>query len=197
MKNILFSLLILFLLASCKSDDKRVRNYDAGSEVVNVKAKIVHIDFKERFFSTWAKPYIVNQYLVMSDNKLVDNLISVFDKNTFEYKCCFSSQGNGPGEISNLVSLAVNEGKNAFYIIDYGKDVALECPIDSILVNPQYVPQKAGKINKRQLSLSFDFLNDSVSYALFTQFKGIGDYKPVPARWNMKTAHTRRKHTAY
>ena len=187
MKNTLFSLLILFLLASCKSDDKGVRNYDAGSEVVNVKDKIVHIDFKERFFSTWAKPYIVNQYLVMSDNKLVDNLISVFDKNTFEYKCCFSSQGNGPGEISNLVSLAVNEGKNAFYIIDYGKDVALECPIDSILVNPQYVPQKAGKINKRQVPLSFEFLNDSVSYALFTQFNGIGDYKPVPARWNMKT----------
>ena len=52
MKNTLFSLLILFLLASCKSDDKGVRNYDAGSEVVNVEDKIVHIDFKECFFST-------------------------------------------------------------------------------------------------------------------------------------------------
>ena len=37
------------------------------------------------------------------------------------------------------------------------------------------------------MPLSFEFLNDSVSYALFTQFNEIGDYKPVPARWNMKT----------
>lgn len=187
MKNIFFSLLILFLLASCKSDDKGIRNYDAGSDVVNIEDKIVHIDFKDCFFSSWAKPYIVNQYLVISDHKLVDNLISVFDKNTFEYKCSFGSQGNGPGEISNLVSLAVNEDKNAFYIIDYGKDGVFECPIDSIFVNSKYVPQKAGIINKRQVPLSFEFLNDSVSYALFTQFNEIGDYKPVPARWNMKT----------
>lgn len=187
MKNIFFSLLTFFVLASCKSDDKGIRNYDAGSDVVNIEDKIVHIDFKDCFVSSWAKPYIVNQYLVISDHKLVDNLISVFDKNTFEYKCSFGSQGNGPGEISNLVSLAVNEDKNAFYIIDYGKDGVFEYPIDSIFVNSKYVPQKAGIINKRQVPLSFEFLNDSVSYALFTQFNEIGDYKPVPARWNMKT----------
>lgn len=187
MKKILYSLFVLFAMASCQTDPDGIRHYDAESEVINVEDKIVPIDFKDCFFSAWAKPYIVNQYLVISDHQLVDQLITLFDKDTFEYKGSWGSKGNGPGEIANLVGLAVNERNNSFYVIDHGKDGVFECPIDSISVNPQYVPQKAGIINKRQVPLSFEFLNDSVSYALFTQFNEIGDYKPVPARWNMKT----------
>lgn len=69
-------------------------------------------------------------------------MIHVFDKNTFAYLASVGDRGQGPSEIANMGSIIPDEANNSFYVFDHGHQLLYDYPIDSILSNPAYQPQK-------------------------------------------------------
>ena len=116
-----------------------------------------------------------------------DQLIHIFDKNTFSYITSIGERGVGPGEITNMGKIVSNPKENAFYVIDYGRQKILSFSMDSVLNNPFYKPKEKAVMKESEFPSNFQYLNDTLSFSLFIKRLENGDYKPVAAKWNMKT----------
>ena len=182
-------LLSMLLFVSCGRLTDPHKEYDAESHVVDVAKRIKNIDISEKEISVFGTPYILNDYLIISDYKSPDKLIHIFDKNTFSYLTSVGEWGEGPGEIANMGSIVPDESDNTFYVIDYGRQRILSYPMDSVLQNALYRPIEKSAIDKVEFPSNFQYINDTLSYALFIRQLENGDYKPVAAKWNMKTGH--------
>ena len=183
-----FSVIFLALiLCGCNNNSDANKKYDVRDNFSNVKKEIKEIDIKEKEISIFGTPYILNGYLVISDYKSPDKLIHIFHKNTFKYITSIGDRGEGPNEIANMGSIIPNEKENSFFLIDYGKQRILNYSIDSILVNASYIPKEKAVINNSEFPSHFEYINDTLSYALFIKRLDDGDYKPVVSKWNMQT----------
>lgn len=185
--NIFFGLLQLLLLVSCNPKHERRKTFNVHNHVINVKEQIVHMEFEDPLLSSFAAPYILDKYLIITDNKSYDNMLHIFDKNTFQHIKSLGAMGNGPKEIANLVGLVMDKNKSRFYVIDYGKEGLMSYSIDSVLNSPDYIPHKKSIISKQQVPIELELINDTIAYALFTKFQDNSDYKPVVAKFNMAT----------
>ncbi len=177
----------ILLLFSCSKSDKTDKTFDAQKEVVNVKKDIVRISTEPIDVSNISAPYVLNDYLIISDYNSPDKLIHIFNKNTFEYLTSVGERGGGPSEITNMGRIESNEEERAFYVIDTGRQKILDYSIDSVLVDSLYVPKEKAAINKREFPYSFQYVNDTLSFALFIKIIDNGNYKPVVSKWNMQT----------
>ena len=83
--------------------------------------------------SNFGTPYILNQYLLISDYKSFEKLIYIFDKNSFKFITSVGDNGQGPGEIANMGAIIPNNRENAFYVIDHGHQAVYDFPMDSVL----------------------------------------------------------------
>lgn len=92
--------LVLFLiLPSCNHHDSGHRKYySAYDNVINVKQDIREVPIEDVDISAWGKPYLLNDYLLLSDVMSYDKLIHIFDKNTFKYLTSVGNKGQGPGD---------------------------------------------------------------------------------------------------
>lgn len=185
-KSFLLMLFVL-ILYSCNSNSETDKKYDANDKLSNVKKEIKEIDIKEKEISIFGTPYILNDYLIISDYKSPDKLIHIFHKNTFDYITSIGDRGEGPNEITNMGSIIPNKKENSFFLIDYGKQKILSYSIDSILSNASYVPCEKTAINNYEFPSRFEYINDTLSFALFIKRLEDGDYKPVVSKWNMQT----------
>lgn len=188
--NIPFILLFgLFLsVSSCKHADQGHRkHYDAGKNVVEKKQDIheIHIDTVD--ISNFGTPYLVNEYLIISDYKSFDKMIHIFNKNTFDYITSVGQQGQGPTEIANMGRIIPDEDKNTFYVIDHGHQTILSFPLDSVVSDKFYVPKKKTSMDQMEFPFMMQYESDTASYALFMKVLNPGDYVPVVAKWNMNT----------
>ncbi len=180
-------LCFILLLCGCGKSDKTDKTFDAQKKVVNVKKNIVKISTEPIDISHISAPYVVNDYLIIGDYVSLDKLIHIFDKNTFKYVTSIGERGGGPGEITNMGRIESNEKERAFYVIDTGRQKILDYSIDSVLVDSLYIPKEKAAISKQEHPYSFQYVNDTLSFALFIKIIDNGNYKPVVSKWNMKT----------
>ena len=181
-------LVLLLILSSCNHHDSGHRKYySAYDNVIDVKQDIREVPIEDVDISAWGKPYLLNDYLLLSDVMSYDKLIHIFDKNTFKYLTSVGNKGQGPGEIANLVNIIPDEKANTFYAIDYGNLGLLSFPMDSILTNPDYVPTKKAGIEQTEFPIQLQYVSDTVSYGMFWHILNARDYVPLIAKWNMKT----------
>ena len=148
------------------------------------------LDIEEKDISIFGIPYVLNKYLIISDYKSPDKLIHIFDKHTFDYITSVGDLGVGPGEIANMGSIVSNEKENTFYVIDHGRQKILGFQIDSVLCNADYKPVEVSTINRAEFPSNFQYINDTLAFSQFIKRLDNGDYKPVAAKWNMKTGET-------
>lgn len=184
----LYSLIFfIFILCSCNNNSDANKKYDIKDKFSNIKKEIKEIDIKEKEISIFGTPYILNEYLIISDYKSPDKLIHIFNKNTFNYITSIGDRGEGPNEITNMGSIIPNEKENSFFLIDYGKQKIINYSIDSILANTSYIPNEKTAISNSEFPSHFEYINDTLSFALFIKRLEDGDYKPVVSKWNMQT----------
>ena len=157
--NILLCVVCLFSLLSCKQHSESVKHYDALSNIKNVKEHIHEISTGDIAISDFGKPFILNDYLIISDYKSFDKLIYVFDKNTFTYLANVGDRGQGPSEIANMGSIIPDEKNNAFYVFDHGHQLLYDCPMDSVLSNPNYLPKKKADIDPSEFPFKMQSAN--------------------------------------
>lgn len=181
----------LFFLIGCQQHSESVKYYDALENIRNVKEDIHEIAIEDIAISNFGKPYLLNDYLIISDYKSFDKLIHIFDKHTFTHLASVGEQGQGPSEIANMGSVISDEKRNSFYVIDHGHQLLYDYPIDSIFSHPDYLPKKKADMDASEFPIQIEYVNDTLSYALFVHVLNPGDYIPMVGKWNLQTGTTR------
>ena len=133
---------------------ERGRIVDVSDKIVDVKTDII-------FGSSIL--YIIDSFLVVSEMFPKEDMgIHLFNKNTFKYIASTGIIGRGPGEITNLGKIGIDEKSKILWVADFGKKVMHKFPLDSILANNNFKPTSYLDMDNELLLVDFGFLNDSI-----------------------------------
>ena len=84
------------MFIGCKERPATELYVKSRTNVVKVKDKVCEVMTEEPFISNYSDVYLLDGYLIVKDWKGYDNLIHIFDKNTFEYVKRQERQGKVP-----------------------------------------------------------------------------------------------------
>jgi hypothetical protein len=175
---------------SCTHDSGTEKHQGKRDKIVNVREKVKEIVIPEEdvMIGSFARLYLMGDYLIIADQRSPDKFIHLFDKNRFGYVTSTAYRGQGPGEIANLGTIGVDEVNRIFFVSDHGKQRIFGYELDSVLVNPfHYIPYVKMKMNESLFPDKYQYINDTLSIGLIIEPKGNNDFKPSVAKWNMNT----------
>ena len=180
--------LLLVTCWSCQNSSNSEKHQDKRDNVINVHDKVEEIQIEDVLISSFARLYLLDNYLIISDSKAYDEmLVHLFNKNNFEYVTSALPKGQGPGEITNMGHIGANEKNKELYVSDHGKLKIFSYPLDSILDNAYYTPEIKKEINNIQFPSNYIFINDTLSFArIIVPTENIG-HNELLAKWNMQT----------
>ncbi|WP_289112184.1 MULTISPECIES: 6-bladed beta-propeller [Bacteria] len=188
MKNILFVAFVVALLFCGCSNHLNIDKYQQHSgNVIDVKDLVKEIVIDTPLIGGFARPYILGEYLILTDPQSEENQISIFDKKDFSYIAGTGHMGEGPNEITRLGEIILNEKRRRFYVADYGKMKTLEYELDSVLLNPNYLPIHKTEINRIATPVMFSFFNDTLCYACSMTAEPGKHFQESLVTWNMET----------
>ena len=168
------------------NSDKYV--YQRSRDNINkVKDDVKEIHINDVMIGSIARLYIVDNYLLIVDHKSADKLIHIFNKDSFEYVTSIADVGQGPGEITVIGHIEEDKENHAFLVSDHGKQKIFSYNLDSVLVNPFYMPAEKVRMDKSEFPHVYSFINDSVSVGLFIKPIGTNDFAQSAGKWNMMT----------
>ena len=162
------------------------RQQQSGT-AINVKELVKEIVIDAPLIGGFARPYILGEYLILTDPQSEENQISIFDKKDFSYIAGTGHMGEGPNEITRLGEIILNEKRRRFYVADYGKMKTLEYELDSVLLNPNYLPIHKTEINRIATPVMFSFFNDTLCYACSMTAEPGKHFQESLVTWNMET----------
>ena len=126
-------ILILSICWSCSQNSKTEKHQSKRNNIIDVRDQVKEIQIEDILIGSDARLFIDDKYLIIGDYKSQDKLIHIFDKNNFEYITSTAPKGNGPGEITNMGYIAVNESERIFYVSDHGNQKIFSYNFDSVL----------------------------------------------------------------
>jgi len=187
-KKILYVLFISLFL-SCTHGSKTDKYQYNRDNVFRAKEKVKEIVIPENDVLIGAFPglFILNDYLIIRDSRSTGKLIHIFNKNTFKYITSVADKGQGPGEIANIGNIACDEANRKFYVSDHGKQEILSYDLDSVLINPLYLPKVKMKIDKGFFPDRYQYISDTLSYCRTIEITGNNDYQDGIGIFNMST----------
>lgn len=190
MKQFLFFILIfIFFGCSYHSDgDKYVRHSD---NIVDVKELVQEIVIDTPLIGRLTRPFILGKYLILTEPQSIDNQIYLFDKKNFSYITGTGHPGEGPHEITNFGELIPDEKEQCIYVPDLGKMKVLSYELDSVLLNPNYLPKYKTEVNKIMTPFMFSYINDTLCYACCMTAEPGKYFQESLVTWNMKTGNIR------
>lgn len=187
MNKLFFLLLVLLFICGCTNKGEDAIYHGKRDRIIDVHDQMKEIHLDNVLISGTNRLFTINSYLVVEDYKSMDNLIYLFDLISFELLAQTAPFGQGPGEISNIGHIAVDEQQNNLYVSDHGKQKIFIYPIDSILSNDSYIPSVKIEMKAELFPSEYQYLNDTVCIARIIKPIGNNDYEPLIARWNMNT----------
>lgn len=186
--KILYLCLLAGMFIGCKENSSTELYVKSRTNVVKVKDKIKEVMTEEPFISTYSDVYLLNEHLIVKDWKGYDNLIHIFDKNTFEHVKSTGTTGQGPYEIANIGNVFIDENRNNFYVVDQGKLRLLSYNLDSLLTVDNYSFTTKADLTKNNYPSSCYYIADTFSIAKQLSFENNGGGAiEACGRWNMKT----------
>lgn len=187
MKWIISFILFVFLLSCCSGGFNVEKRQDHSTNIIDVKKLVKEIVIDTPLIGGWARPFIVNDYLLISDHQSDGKLISIFDKHDFSYLMGVGKPGEGPDEITNMGIIVPDEEHNRFYLPDYGKLKIWSYDIDSILENPLYRPGFKADMRKKQFPDRFVYVNDTFCIARSILIGESEYFQQSVVKWNVLT----------
>lgn len=186
MKKLLY---LLFLTAfwGCTSAPNTEKHQYTRNNIIKVEDKLVEIDMDSLMFSNIVIPYLMNDYLLIADYKSFDQLIHVFDKNTFRYITGFGYRGQGPGEIASLGHLGIDIAHGKLDVPDFAKQIIYSFDLDSVFADPFYMPDEKLKIHGDKFLDYYQYLNDSICIGLIFEPISHSDFQFAVGKQNMHT----------
>jgi hypothetical protein len=129
----------------------------------------------------------MDRYLMVQDFNSYDELVHVFDKNSFRHIISFIPRGPGPGEITNPGPIVFDENRRKLYVSDFGKYKIFSYDLDSMLADPSCMPNVGLDINEKKIPAEYCCINDSLYMGMIVEPVGHSDFRQAVGRWNMHT----------
>jgi hypothetical protein len=162
---------------SCSKHVETEKYQYKRNNIIQVKDKLVEIPTDSLMFSSHCRPYIIDNYLLIADYKSYDHLLHLLDKNTFRYITGFTYWGQGPGEIANMGTVGIDHSHRSFNVTDYGKQAMFRYNLDSVIANPDYVPERKVEIHADKIIRDYQYINDSSCIGLVLEPISSSDFK--------------------
>lgn len=163
------------------------KHQSSRDHVVDVKGKVVQFETDSILIGNYARLYMQNECLIIRDSKSIDCQIYLFDKRNFRYLAATAPLGEGPNEITNIGHIASDVKRRRFYVNDHGKQKIFSYDLDSVLVNPDYVPQVKMSMNIANFPSEYEYISDTLCIGRTIAPISVSDYVPSISRWNMLT----------
>ena len=190
MKHLLFFNLLI-VLWGCSNNSGIDKHVHHSGNVMDVKGLVKEIVIDTPLVGRMARPYILGKYFILSDSYLADNQIFLFDKKDFSYIIGTGHPGEGPNEITSLGELIPDEIHQRIDVADYGKMRITSYELDSILLNPNYLPEYKIDMNKTTIPTRIYHVNDTLCYACAIIVEPGKHFQEALVTWNMKTGDMR------
>lgn len=185
-QNLLTILSLSFCLA-CTHIPETEKHQKTRDKVINVRDKIIEINTDQHPISNGGRTYLISDYLIITDYKSNDELIHLYNKENFNYITATTFKGQGPGEISNMGTVVVNQAERIFYVTDHGKQIIFAYELDSVITNPSYTPYEKLKINESLFLNDYAYINDTTCVGTAIKPTGVYGFEQSLVKWNMKT----------
>lgn len=180
------------VILSCTKSTDTEKYQDKRSNITDVKERVKEIEIEDVMIGSIARLFLVDNYLIIDDNKSPDMLIHLFNRNNYKYITSAIPRGQGPGEVTNMGYIGVNEKQKELYVSDHGKLKIFSYPLDSILKNPFYMPDTKKEINNVQFPGDYEFINDTLCFARIIEPTGNAGHNEIAAKWNMQTGEVKK-----
>jgi hypothetical protein len=182
--TIVFVLLFYF---GCKSDNEVKKYHPKRINIINVHDRIKKIEINDVLISSLNQLYVTKDYLLISDFRSPDEQIHLFNKDDFSHVTSIAPKGQGPGEITNMGQIAIDNVNDIFFVSDHGKQKIFSYELDSIICNPHYMPEVKMIMNQEFFPSRYWYINDSLSIGLVIEPIGNADYSQHVVKFNMNT----------
>lgn len=187
MNKLLFttlSLLIATYGCSHEKSDKIQKNRD---NILNVKSEVKELLINEILLNNNCELCFIDNYLLIKDSKSYDKQIYLLDRYSLKYIAGTAPKGQGPGEIANIGHVEVDEQNKCFWVTDFGKNKIFRYELDSVLLNPSYMPETGISFKEAQIPADYFLINDSLFMTTVIMPTGDYGYNQLVAKFNMKT----------
>ena len=190
--DIMFNCKILYLFIfvaflSCIYNSETVKIHKKRDNIIRVREMVKEIEIEDVIISRFARTYLIDKYLIISDTQSSEKVIYLFDRNTFNYVTSVGNRGLGPYEITRLMEVGINELDRVFYASDHGKRQIFRFELDSVVSNPNYIPKVHVKMDNLISPHDYLSVNDTLFIGSFWLKVDEGDYRPAVGEWNMIT----------
>ena len=163
--NKLLYLLLIAVCWSCSQDSETEKHQSKRDQVVDVRDKMKEFSTQDVLIGRISRTYLIDNYLIVTDYNSPDKLIHLFDKNTFEHLASSTYQGQGPGEITIIGHVGIDETNRRFFVSDHGKLKIFAYDLDSVLTTPEYQPSVKIDMKKKLFPDDYLYLNDTLCIA--------------------------------
>lgn len=186
-KIIILSLFSIGMLGSCNRNIDTEKYQSKRNNVVDVRAMVKEIPMEDDvLIGSYARPFLLNDYLIVGDYRSVDKQIHIFNKNTFEYLGSTANIGQGPDEITVMGNIGTDEKRGMFYVSDHGKMKIFAYDIDSVLADSNYKPHVKVEMDMKQFPDRYLYYSDTLSLALLIKPTSVSSFEQCVAKWNMQ-----------
>lgn len=184
----LYSLLWMSILYSCHRNTDTEKYQGKRDNVVDVYSEVTEIFMEDNvLIGSYARMFLLGDYLIIGDYRSTDQLIRIFDKNTFRYLTSTANIGQGPGEITVMGHIGIDEKRNRFYVSDHGKMKIFSYDMDSVLANPEhYSPSVKAEMNMTQFPDRYLYISDTLSLTRLITPTSVSTFEECVAKWNIE-----------
>ena len=187
MKRIFLLLAPFLLFGNCTNHSKTEIYQSDRENVLDIKNQVHEILIDTPFIGSIVRLFLLDDYLIIEDCRSDDQLIRLFDRQSFDYVKSTGTLGEGPGEIVNIGFIGTCPGSREFYVSDHGKQKIFCYHVDSLLADPLYFPSVKYEMNRVEFPSRYKYMNDTLSIGLIIRPTGNSGYQQSVARWNMQT----------
>lgn len=186
MKKALF-LIPLIAFCNCSHSSQTEIYQNKRNNIVDVQDQVKEIEIDEVLIHAAPSLHTMDKYLMIKDHESHDKLIHLFNKDDFSYITSFGDKGEGPGEIINIGHIGINEADRQFYVTDHSKLHILSYDLDSVLLNPSYLPKVKMKLNKGLFPDRYKYFNDTLCMGLVIKPTSDHSFEQFVGKWNLET----------
>lgn len=188
MKRTIFACCLLWIgiLSSCTSNTDTEKHQHRRDNLVDVHGQIQEFQTGDVLIGSYARLFILGEYLIIGDYKSTDKLIHLFNKNDFRPVASTATMGQGPGEIAVMGHIGTDEQRGKFYVSDHGKLKIFSYDVDSVCTTPNYMPQVKVEMNMTRFPDKYVYVNDTLSFALMIEPTSASTFNQAVAKWNIE-----------
>lgn len=184
--RIVLWLFFLWMAYSCTSSSDTEKHQRHRDNIIDVHALVKEFQTDDVLIGSYARLFLLDDYLIIGDYKSSDRLIHIFDKNNFNHLASTAYVGQGSGEITVMGHVGIDEKRRKFYVSDHGKQKIFSYDVDSVLANSDYMPGVKVEMNMVRFPDKYQYFNDTLSFALMIEPTSVSTFNQAVAKWNME-----------